>query len=179
MGRCTETGFLEFHHVVPFAEGGETTVANLELRCRAHNAYEAEQWFGARQPPLLREARVEYGERELGPDRVHRSHRETRKDFACRRIAARTGLQLAHALERAMQQECGCYGDKSIKPYRFRLRSPLRIWRNYAAISTTLDEQFVDFVGDVDDFGKQEVHQVKQPDRSNDDERHSRQVSTI
>jgi hypothetical protein len=24
-GRCTETGFLEFHHVVPFAAGGEST----------------------------------------------------------------------------------------------------------------------------------------------------------
>jgi hypothetical protein len=51
-GRCTETGFLEFHHVVPFADGGETTVANLQLRCRAHNAYEAEQWFG---PMFVRE----------------------------------------------------------------------------------------------------------------------------
>jgi hypothetical protein len=59
-GRCTETGFLEFHHVVPFAEGGETTDANLELRCRAHNAYEAEQWFGSHQPSLLRETRETY-----------------------------------------------------------------------------------------------------------------------
>jgi 5-methylcytosine-specific restriction endonuclease McrA len=40
-GRCAETGFLEFHHVVPFAAGGPTTVDNLELRCRAHNTYEA------------------------------------------------------------------------------------------------------------------------------------------
>jgi 5-methylcytosine-specific restriction endonuclease McrA len=40
-GRCGETGFLEYHHVVPFAEGGATGTANLELRCRAHNAYEA------------------------------------------------------------------------------------------------------------------------------------------
>src|SRR3954462_5048903 len=46
-GRCDEPGFLEFHHVVPFAEGGETCVKNLELRCRAHNAYEAWQHFGA------------------------------------------------------------------------------------------------------------------------------------
>lgn len=59
-GRCTETGFLEFHHVVPFADGGQTTVGNLELRCRAHNAYEAEQWFRPRQPPLLRETREDY-----------------------------------------------------------------------------------------------------------------------
>ena len=42
-GRCTETGFLEYHHVVPFAAGGETSVGNLQLRCRAHNGYEAEQ----------------------------------------------------------------------------------------------------------------------------------------
>ncbi len=40
-GRCGETGFLEFHHVVPFAAGGPSTVANLQLRCRAHNAHEA------------------------------------------------------------------------------------------------------------------------------------------
>ena len=28
-GRCTDRGFLEFHHVVPYAAGGETTVENL------------------------------------------------------------------------------------------------------------------------------------------------------
>ena len=39
-GRCAERGFLEFHHLVPFAAGGPTTIDNLELRCRAHNAYE-------------------------------------------------------------------------------------------------------------------------------------------
>jgi 5-methylcytosine-specific restriction endonuclease McrA len=46
-GRCRETGFQEFHHVVPFAEGGPTTATNIQLRCRAHNAYEAEEWFGS------------------------------------------------------------------------------------------------------------------------------------
>ena len=39
-GRCEERGFLEFHHVIPFAEGGPTTAGNLQLRCRAHNDYE-------------------------------------------------------------------------------------------------------------------------------------------
>jgi hypothetical protein len=46
-GRCLEHGFLELHHVVPFADGGATDAANLQLRCRAHNAFEAEKWFGA------------------------------------------------------------------------------------------------------------------------------------
>ena len=45
-GRCSETGLLEFHHVIPYARGGPTTVENLELRCAAHNRYEAEQCFG-------------------------------------------------------------------------------------------------------------------------------------
>ena len=45
-GRCTETGRLEFHHVIPYAHGGPTTVENLELRCAAHNQYEAEQCVG-------------------------------------------------------------------------------------------------------------------------------------
>lgn len=56
-GRCTERGLLEFHHVVPYAAGGATDADNLQLRCRAHNAYEAEQWFG---PLAVREESVLY-----------------------------------------------------------------------------------------------------------------------
>jgi 5-methylcytosine-specific restriction endonuclease McrA len=56
-GRCMERGFLEFHHLVPFAAGGETTAENLTLYCRAHNQPEAEQFFG---PHLAREERQGY-----------------------------------------------------------------------------------------------------------------------
>jgi 5-methylcytosine-specific restriction endonuclease McrA len=52
-GRSTETGFLEFHHLVPYAKGGATTVENLELRCAAHHRHETEQYFGL----LVRETR--------------------------------------------------------------------------------------------------------------------------
>jgi hypothetical protein len=45
-GRCSERGFLEFHHVVPYARGGMATVETISLRCRRHNGYEAEQEFG-------------------------------------------------------------------------------------------------------------------------------------
>jgi len=45
-GRCTETGMLELHHRVPFAVGGSTDAANLELRCRAHNLLDADLFFG-------------------------------------------------------------------------------------------------------------------------------------
>jgi 5-methylcytosine-specific restriction endonuclease McrA len=49
-GRCTETGGLEFHHVIPFARGGPSNPENLELRCRAHNAFEAKEVFGDWRP---------------------------------------------------------------------------------------------------------------------------------
>lgn len=58
LGRCAETGFLEFHHIMPYADGGETCTTNLQLRCRAHNQYEAVLWSGATAPPLAREARA-------------------------------------------------------------------------------------------------------------------------
>lgn len=45
-GRCGETAFLEFHHVAPYAAGGAATAANIQLRCRAHNQYEARLFFG-------------------------------------------------------------------------------------------------------------------------------------
>jgi hypothetical protein len=65
-GRCTERGFVEFHHVVPYAAGGETTVQNLELRCRSHNAYEAEQYLVR----CWRERQESHGRCRLGPDLV-------------------------------------------------------------------------------------------------------------
>ena len=58
--RCTERGFLELHDVKPYADGGATSIENLELRCRAHNMYEAELYFGSRLPLLAREV----GERD-------------------------------------------------------------------------------------------------------------------
>jgi hypothetical protein len=44
--RCGSRRFLEFDHIVPVARGGESTVDNVRLRCRAHNQYEAERVFG-------------------------------------------------------------------------------------------------------------------------------------
>ena len=60
-GRCAERGLLEYHHLVPFADGGPTGVDNLELRCRAHNRYEAERWFGTGEEAYVREAAAAFG----------------------------------------------------------------------------------------------------------------------
>ena len=51
-GRCGERAFLELHHVDPYAVGGAATVENIELRCRAHNAYESRLFFS---PDVVRE----------------------------------------------------------------------------------------------------------------------------
>src|SRR6185295_1024812 len=44
--RCSARRWLELDHVDPWAEGGEDTVENLRLRCRAHNQRYARQYFG-------------------------------------------------------------------------------------------------------------------------------------
>jgi hypothetical protein len=54
-GRCPEAGFLEFHHIEPFAVGGAATVENIALRCRAHNAYESTLFFERPEADGVRE----------------------------------------------------------------------------------------------------------------------------
>ena len=44
--RCASRKHLEFDHIEPVARGGQSTVGNLRLRCRAHNQFEAERVFG-------------------------------------------------------------------------------------------------------------------------------------
>ena len=44
--RCGERRLLQLDHVLPHAEGGEPTVGNLRLRCRAHNLHTARAYFG-------------------------------------------------------------------------------------------------------------------------------------
>jgi hypothetical protein len=72
--RCRERRFLEFHHVRPYGVGGEATVENIRLRCRAHNAYESECFYGRRFVPVTM---PEEGA-ELVPERVAAAHPSTR-----------------------------------------------------------------------------------------------------
>ena len=45
--RCPSRWQIEFHHHIPYARGGTHDADNIELRCRAHNQYEAELEYGA------------------------------------------------------------------------------------------------------------------------------------
>ncbi|MCA1791782.1 MAG: HNH endonuclease, partial [Thioalkalivibrio sp.] len=44
--RCSATSNVEFHHRAPFALGGRHSPENIELRCAAHNQYQADLDFG-------------------------------------------------------------------------------------------------------------------------------------
>jgi len=46
-GRCPARERLEFHHLIPFARGGDHGASNLTLRCSSHNAHQADLDFGA------------------------------------------------------------------------------------------------------------------------------------
>lgn len=41
--KCRSASGVEFHHVQPYAVGGQATAANIELRCRSHNGFEWER----------------------------------------------------------------------------------------------------------------------------------------
>jgi 5-methylcytosine-specific restriction endonuclease McrA len=64
--RCEARKFLEFDHVLEVARGGQSTVENLRLRCRAHNQYTAEQTYG----PDLMEAKREEARRAAAKKRA-------------------------------------------------------------------------------------------------------------
>jgi len=61
--RCEARKRLEFDHEVPVARGGESTIDNVRLRCRAHNQYEAERTYGV---GFMRRKREESAERRNG-----------------------------------------------------------------------------------------------------------------
>jgi hypothetical protein len=63
--RCEERSGVEFHHLEAHAKGGPPTVENIQLRCWAHNAYEADLEFGQRRPGgewAVSESRGRYGQ---------------------------------------------------------------------------------------------------------------------
>ena len=45
--QCGSNWQVELHHRIPFAQGGQHTPSNLELRRRAHNQWQAEMDYGA------------------------------------------------------------------------------------------------------------------------------------
>jgi hypothetical protein len=44
--RCAERGWIEFHHGLPYARGGDRSPQNISLLCHAHNQYLADLDYG-------------------------------------------------------------------------------------------------------------------------------------
>jgi hypothetical protein len=83
--RCSERAFLEYHHVVPYAVRGQATSANIQLRCRAHNGYEADTFFGTRRMNLATAGTTDRSENHSVswgfspvPERAQQQHRAPR-----------------------------------------------------------------------------------------------------
>jgi 5-methylcytosine-specific restriction endonuclease McrA len=131
--RCGERRFLEFDHVRPVALGGAATIAaaDLRLRCRAHNQYEAERVFGtgfmdrkreaARRARLAaREAREPVREKEeIHGDRV-RAIASGLRNLGCRADEARRAAESAVAGTgaEATLEECLRSALRSLGPPR-------------------------------------------------------------
>jgi len=109
--RCEERSRLEFDHVEPVARGGQTTVANLRLRCRAHNQFAAERAFGKGFMDAKR--RSSQGVIDAEEAALHRDVISSLRKLGCsideaRRIAERPEVRCARSLDarilRAVQQ---------------------------------------------------------------------------
>jgi len=114
--RCESCERLEFDHVTAVARGGESTAANLRLRCRAHNQLAAEQAFGAAVVDGRRErarrraaeaglAKARAGERARAATLPAESQ-EPRDPSAARAAAAEVArrVEAAEAAERAREE---------------------------------------------------------------------------
>ncbi len=121
--RCGEEAFLEFHHVVPYASGGRSTVDNIELRCRAHNGYEAERLFGRRGTAAVREEPAVYESRRstVGVAAMpRRSGSRTRSGTSSRRarVAYQRGSERVPkaTTAKAAAANAGVYGWVALSP---------------------------------------------------------------
>ena len=107
--RCTGIKFLEFDHVEPVARGGQSTVENLRLRCRAHNQYAAECTFGTgfmsdkRAEARVRQASRATKQSQFAPGRIEAEAHEPAADrdvvpylmhLGCRAVDARRAAAL-------------------------------------------------------------------------------------
>jgi hypothetical protein len=99
--RCNERGFVEFHHMVPHGVGGPRTVSNVELRCRSHNAHEADLYYGPRASEgVVRETAAPYGNWRHNSVRTELRRRHS---SACQRIRRVCRME-SHAPEAARTQ---------------------------------------------------------------------------
>jgi len=90
--RCEARTFIEFDHIEAFARGGEATVDNVRLLCRAHNRYEAERAFGSE---FMRHKRIAAAEARAEA----KAHAKRVREQEAAAARARAAEEQAHELE--------------------------------------------------------------------------------
>ena len=130
--RCPSRTRLEFDHAEEVARGGEATIGNVRLRCRAHNQYAAERTFGAEFMARKREAA-----RRAADERRVANHSAgaaaTNELVQCLR---RLGYRAGEAIRAA--EHCAAIANAPLES-RIRaalafLRIPVRVERPAAAV---------------------------------------------
>jgi len=106
--RCKARRFLELDHIEPLARGGESTIDNMRMRCRAHNQYEAERVFGS---GFMKRKRQE-SRLSAGRARARSAAKEQSQDvlaglrgLGCRADEARRAVALSEGLHGATVEE--------------------------------------------------------------------------
>jgi DNA-directed RNA polymerase subunit RPC12/RpoP len=113
--RCNERAFVEFHHLRPYAVGGEATPDNIQLRCRRHNGYESRTFFSGRcasRPWRTATDQVnDFGSRayvpvkDMAPRNGGTSPMQISRDFPLSFQCAQCGLTFREPYTRVQQQQ--------------------------------------------------------------------------
>lgn len=124
--RCESRDRLELDHVVPVAQGGQPTVENLRLLCRAHNRHAAERAFGR---DAVR-ARIETARSRRAAERMRKEADRARTE-ARRAAMARQDEELGTALRNLgyrgqdLRRALALCADRADAPPEARLRHAL------------------------------------------------------
>jgi len=129
--RCGAVARVEFDHVDPVAIGGEATVDNIRLRCRAHNQYEAERIFGAgfmeTKRDSARQAAAEKRERTA-------AERQATAEKRAREAEEKRAQEAAKRAQEAEERD----PDRSVVPWLRQLGCGLEDAREAAAYCATM-----------------------------------------
>ncbi|HUL58964.1 MAG TPA: HNH endonuclease [Anaeromyxobacteraceae bacterium] len=91
--RCGSRWQLEFDHIEPRSQGGESTVENVRIACRAHNFRHAEETYGRGYMAKYRRRGTRTGENAVSGG----SHQECKPPHTTDGKGSRAGPSRAHA----------------------------------------------------------------------------------
>ncbi len=105
--RCKARRFLELDHVEPVARGGQPTIDNMRMRCRAHNQFEAERIFGVG----FMERKRQESRLAVGGERARAAKEQSRdvlaglRGLGCRANEARRAVEHSETLQDSTLEE--------------------------------------------------------------------------